>query len=111
MPGAKTAGLALSVGHAGIATRIFLAAIVLVTSAIVAAAAVMIGRSVPAVSIVLMLPLAIVGLIAALFIAAPHSRFGVWVDRSVPRLGDRNTAVATYGALVSVSAAIQWSVL
>ena len=105
----ETAGLALSVGQAGIATRAVIAAVVFLTSVILAAAGVTIGRAAPAIAILLILPMAIIGLVTSAFIAAPLSRFGISLDRFVPRLRERTIALTTFAALVLVSFLVQWS--
>ena len=104
----ETAGLALSVGQASVATRVFLATVVLATALIVAAAGFMVART-PAgrvVAIALIEPLAIIGFIAAAFIAAPRSRFGIWLDRFVPRLRDAKIALLTALILFALAATI-----
>lgn len=37
-------------------------------------------------AVLLIIPLGLIGILAAAFIVAPRSRFGVWLDHFVPRL-------------------------
>lgn len=79
-----SAGLPLSVGGAPVWVRVLLAAIFLCTGAICIAAAVFLALdgSLPALAIAAMMvmPLGAIACIAAAFVVAPYSRFGVGLD-------------------------------
>ena len=45
-------------------------------------------------------------LVAAVFVIAPHSRFGVWLDHFLPRLREERIAYATMLALWLASALV-----
>ena len=95
----KSAGLPLSVGSASLPVRILLAAIVMAVAILCGGGGVWIGQHGPiaarAVAIVLIVPFGIVALAAAIFVLAPFSRFGVWLDAFLPTLiGRRAAAVA-----------------
>ncbi len=97
----KLAGLPLSVGSASLPVRILLAAIVAAVAIICGGGGLWIGRHGPiaarAVAIVLIVPFGIVALAAAVFIMAPFSRFGLWLDAFLPALiGWRAAAVAAW---------------
>ena len=93
----RTAGLPLSVGRASLATRVLIALVFLVTAALCIGGGVLISTSGAArvVAVVLIVPLGLIGVIAALFVLAPWSRFGVWLDEFVPRLREPHIAIAT----------------
>lgn len=80
------------------ATRVFLALVFLAAAALCLGGGVSISRVGLApriVAIVLIVPLGLIGVIAAAFILGPWSRFGVWLDAFVPRLREPRVAVAT----------------
>ena len=94
----RSAGLPLSVGRASIATRLFLALVFLVAAALCLGGGVLISRAGPGprvVAIALIVPLGLIGVLAAAFILGPGSRFGVWLDAFVPRLREPHIALAT----------------
>ncbi len=94
----RSAGLPLSVGRASLATRLFLALVFLLAAALCLGGGVLISRvglGPRVVAIVLIVPLGLIGIIAAAFILGPWSRFGVWLDAFVPRLREPQVAVAT----------------
>jgi hypothetical protein len=97
--GRKTAGLPLSVGAASLPVRLLLATIVAAAGVICGGGGWWIGSHGPVaarlVAIGLLVPFGIVALIAAAFIVAPFSRFGVWLDAFLPTVsGVRAIAVA-----------------
>jgi hypothetical protein len=72
--GKRSAGLPLSVGRASVATRLFLALVFLATAALCLGGGVLISREGTAprvVAVVLIVPLGLIGLLAAAFILAP----------------------------------------
>ena len=102
----RSAGLPLSVGRASVATRLFLAVVFFVVAALCIGGGVLIARvglGPRVVAVALIVPLGLIGAIAAAFILAPWSRFGVWLDAFVPRL--REPAIAIGTALVLWAAA------
>jgi hypothetical protein len=104
-----SAGLPASVGRASLPLRITIAAVFLVTTAILLGAGVFIApesRLAFVVAVVMIEPIGIIGVVAAAFVLAPHSRFGVWLDHFVPRLREPLVAILTAFALWGVAAAI-----
>ena len=105
-----SAGLPLSVGAAPLSVRLVIAFVFLLTAAVCIAGGVFVASSgsrlATFAAIVLIEPIGIVGLIAVAFIAAPHSRFGVWLDHFVPRLRETGVAVATAVVVGCLGAAI-----
>ncbi|HYC88096.1 MAG TPA: hypothetical protein VEO54_02700 [Thermoanaerobaculia bacterium] len=102
----RSAGLPLSVGRASVATRVFLAVVFLAAAALCIGGGVLISRAGPAprvVAVVLIVPLGLIGAIAAAFILAPWSRFGVWLDAFVPRLREPWVGVGTALTLWTVA--------
>ena len=104
----KSAGLPLSVGAASLLVRVLLSAIVLVASTVSVAAGVLLGRRgpLPAAMIAggLLIPFGIIALLGAAFIAAPHSRFGKWLDHSL----DAQRLARAAGAIWMLSILITW---
>ncbi len=92
----RTAGLPLSVGQASLATRILIALVFAVTAALCIGGGMAISRigAARVVAVVLIVPLGLIGLVAAAFVLAPRSRFGVRLDELVPRLREPSVAIA-----------------
>ena len=107
----RTAGLPLSVGRASVATRVTIALVFLVTAALCIGGGVMISRIGAAriVAVILIVPLGLTGAIAAMFVLAPWSRFGIWLDAFVPRLREPLVAVATAMLLWAIAFVVTWS--
>ena len=108
----RSAGLPLSVGRASVATRVFLAAVFLATAALCIGGGILISRVALAprvVAVVLIVPLGLIGVLAAAFILAPWSRFGVWLDGFVPRLREPLVAAGTAMTLGLIALLITWS--
>ena len=92
------AGLPLSVGQASLPLRLLIAIVFLVTAALCLGgglAIARIGLGPRAVAVALIVPLGLIGLVAAAFVVAPHSRFGTWLDLFVPRLRAPRVAIVT----------------
>ena len=104
----QTAGLTQSVGQAGWGTRTMLAIVVLASSLLMMASGLAVSsRAAGAVVATLLIqPVALIGLLAAAFIAAPHSSYGAWLDRFVPRLRDARVAILATLALWTISLAL-----
>lgn len=87
-------------GQASLAVRLLIACVFLVTAALCIGGGMLISRTAPgrAVAIVLIVPIGLIGLMAAAFVLAPHSRFGAWLDHFVTRL--REPRVALGAAIV-----------
>jgi hypothetical protein len=99
-----TAGLPLSVGSASLPLRLLIASIFVAAGALCIGGGVFAGRTGvagAAVAIALIVPLGLIAAIAAAFVIAPFSRFGVWLDEFVGRL-----TVARFGVVL----AILWAV-
>lgn len=108
----RSAGLPLSVGRASLATRLFLAIVFLAAAALCIGGGVAIGRVGLApriVAIVLIVPLGLIGVLAAAFILAPWSRFGVWLDGFVPRLREPAVAGVTAMLLWGIAFLLTWN--
>ena len=104
----RNAGLHLSVGSASRAVRVVVSTVFLTTGALCVASGLTIGAGGPAaatlVAIVLVIPLGIIACIAAAFVLAPFSRFGVWLDELLPSLnGWRGVMVAALLAAVAAT--------
>ena len=98
----RSAGLPLSVGRAPVSTRVFLAIVSFVVAALCIGGGVSISRvglAPRVVAVVLIVPLGLIAALAAAFILAPWSRFGVWLDGFVPRLREPLVAILTAVAL------------
>jgi len=94
-----------------VGTRIFLAVVFLVAAALCIGGGVLISRAGVAprvVAVVLIVPLGVIGVVAAAFILAPWSRFGVWLDAFVPRLREPLVAGATAMALWGIALLVTW---
>lgn len=93
----RSAGLPLSVAQALIGTRVVIAAVFLVTAMLCIAGGRLISESLAPrmVAVVLIVPIGLIGLIAAAFVLAPRSRFGEWLDGFVPRLREPLVAIGT----------------
>lgn len=61
------------------------------------------GVAGPILAIVLLQPFGLVLFVAAIYVAAPFSRFGVWLDSELPRLHRRPPLLIITGALLVVS--------
>jgi hypothetical protein len=93
----RSAGLPLSVGSASLGVRILIATVFAVTAMLCIGGGILIARVAMAariVAILLIVPLGIAGVVAAAFVLAPWSRFGVWLDAFVTRLREPRIAVA-----------------
>ena len=93
----KRAGLPLSVGQASLPVRMMIALIFAIVAAVCIGGGIVIS-SVAAgrvLAILLVVPVGLTGVLAAAFVLAPHSRFGDWLDRFVPRLREPQVAIAT----------------
>jgi hypothetical protein len=93
-----SAGLPLSVGSASLPVRLLLAVMVLLVGGLCIGGGMFIARSGSVAGIVIaiamIIPLGLICCIAAAFIVAPFSRFGVWLDEFVAKLnGGRAAAV------------------
>ena len=104
----RSAGLPLSVGSASFGVRLTVSLVFLI-----AALACSIGSALAAQTFVARVavavvvePIGIAGFLAAAFIIAPHSRFGIWLDQFVTRLREPRVAVATAVAIWLAGAAI-----
>lgn len=108
-PQRPSAGLPLSVGSAPAAVRVLLAAIFAIVAAACLAGGVLVARRGPAmatiVTIAAIMPLGHVALLAAAFVVAPFSRYGVWLDTFAGALNGRR-ALGVLVALWLVSLAI-----
>lgn len=84
----RSAGLPLSVGSASFAVRLFLALSFALVALLCIGAGVLIARSgnlaATIVAILAVVPLGCLAGLAAAFVVAPFSRFGVWLDAFVP---------------------------
>ena len=100
-----SAGLKLSVGYAAPAERIVLAVILFLSAVICLAAAKLLAGGAPLL-VPFVAPVGVVGVIAAVFVAAPHSRFATWLDELVPRLARARIAFAVALAIEAVSAVL-----
>lgn len=100
-PVRRSAGLPLSVGGASMGIRLLIAAIFAMTSAACIGAGLLISAAIilRVFAVVLIIPLGLIGILAAAFIVAPRSRFGVWLDHFVPRLREPRVALATAAVL------------
>lgn len=105
----RTAGLALSVGSASLGVRVMLAIVLLVVALIaivggayIAAAGPLSASLVAAAAIV---PFGMIACVAALFVLAPSSRFGRWIDRFVGVLSPGRGA-AVVGVLWTIAAVV-----
>lgn len=106
-PHSTRAGLPLSVGQAPLPVRLLIAFVFLVAASLCIAGGRMISTALPAqvVAIVLIVPIGLIGVLAAAFVIAPRSRFGDRLDRFVPRLREPRIAVATAIVLWLLAAA------
>ncbi|HYH07212.1 MAG TPA: hypothetical protein VEK11_09175 [Thermoanaerobaculia bacterium] len=106
----RSAGLPLSVGEARLGVRVLIAGVFVVTAAICIGAGMLLAQNPAAriVAIVLIIPIGLIGAIATLFILAPHSRFGTWLDGFVPLLRKPAIAVATAAALWALAFCVTW---
>lgn len=98
----RTAGLPLSVGQASPATRLLIALVFAATAALCIGGGLLIAdvaAAARAVAVVLIVPLGLIGLLAAAFVLAPHSRFGAALDAFVPRLREPGIAIVTASSL------------
>ena len=107
----RSAGLPLSVGRASLPTRVLVAVVFLIAAALCIGGGVAVSRLGPAraVAVILIVPLGLVGVMAAAFILAPWSRYGVWLDAFVPRLREPRVAVATAMLLWLAAFLLTWN--
>lgn len=93
----KRAGLPLSVGQASRGVRVMIAIIFTAVTLLCIGGGIYISNITAArvLAVLLVIPVGLVGALAVAFVLAPHSRFGDWLDRFVPRLRERNIAIAT----------------
>ncbi|MFP5245598.1 MAG: hypothetical protein ACLGH0_02805 [Thermoanaerobaculia bacterium] len=107
MPDRKSAGLPLSVGSASFAVRIAIAAVFLAIGAICVGGAIVIAKTAAIVAAIAILPLGLIAVIAAAFVLAPHSRFGVWLDHSLHGARLAILLAAVWGASALVLLALR----
>jgi hypothetical protein len=108
----RSAGLPLSVGSASIPVRVFLAVVFLAAAALCLAGGAFIAREglAPRVlAVLLIVPLGLIGMLAAAFMIAPWSRYGVWLDGFVPRLREPHVAAATAMLLWGIAFLLTWN--
>ena len=93
----KRAGLPLSVGQASAAMRVLLAIVFAVAAALCIGGGMLISSNAAAraIAILLIVPVGLIGVAGVAFVLAPHSRYGDWLDRFVPRLAERRIAIVT----------------
>lgn len=93
----KRAGLPLSVGQASIGVRLTIALIFMAVALLCIGGGIYISNLTAArvLAVLLVIPVGLIGAIAVAFVLAPHSRFGDWLDRFVPRLRERDIAINT----------------
>jgi hypothetical protein len=91
----KRAGLPLSVGQAPLAMRVLLALVFAVAAALCIGGGIVLSSNpvARAIAILLIVPVGLIGILAVAFVLAPHSRYGDWLDRFVPRLAEPKIAV------------------
>ena len=103
-----SAGLPLSVGSASLPVRITVAGVFVMMAAITFAGGVYAGTYGPIAAAVVaamaLLPFSFIALVAAAFVIAPYSRFGVWLDAALPLIDGRRAAMIA--ALLWSSAAL-----
>ncbi|HEX8620264.1 MAG TPA: hypothetical protein VF911_21975 [Thermoanaerobaculia bacterium] len=104
----KRAGLPLSVGHASLPLRVTIAAIFAAVASVCIAGGVVISSIAAArvIAVLLVIPVGLIGVLAAAFVLAPNSRFGDRLDLFVPRLRERRIALATAAVLWGVAFAL-----
>jgi hypothetical protein len=104
----KRAGLPLSVGQASLGVRVLLALILAAAAALCIGGGVYISSLTAArvIAVLLVIPVGLTGAIATAFVLAPHSRFGDWLDRFVPRLREPAVAIATAVAFWTLAFAL-----
>ncbi|MDX1582663.1 MAG: hypothetical protein R3338_03605 [Thermoanaerobaculia bacterium] len=112
MPGRKgsgrgTAGLIESVGRASFPTRLGISLAFVVTGLLVGGGGWAVshagGTAGRGIALLALLPFANVACVAALYAFAPHSAFGVWLDRNLPRIRDWRVALGVAVALLILS--------
>jgi hypothetical protein len=106
----RSAGLPLSVGQASLAVRIVIALVFLLTASLCIGGGVLISSNIAArcIAVLLIVPVGLIGLIAAAFVIAPHSRFGVWLDHFIPRLWNPRVALATAMTFWLLALLVTW---
>lgn len=106
----RSAGLPLSVGGASRTTRVLLSLAFGVNAVLCTWAAVLAAQSrsaaATAVAILLIQPIAIAAFVAAMYVAAPYSAFGRWLDAFLPRLASWGAAVLVALTLWAFSAVV-----
>lgn len=107
----RSAGLPLSVGRASLATRITIALVFFVTAALCIGGGVLVSRigAARVVAVLLIVPLGLIGLMAAAFVLAPRSRYGDRLDAFVPRLREPRVAFVTAAALWAIALVVTWT--
>jgi hypothetical protein len=106
----KRAGLPLSVGQASITMRMLLAGIIAAAAAICIGGGMLISSHAAArvVAVLLIVPAGLIGIAGVAFVLAPHSRYGDWLDRFVPRLAERRIALLTAMSLWLAALVVTW---
>ncbi|HEX7151656.1 MAG TPA: hypothetical protein VF618_09230 [Thermoanaerobaculia bacterium] len=105
-PERKSAGLPLSVGRASFAVRALIAFIFLVTGAICLGGGILVARASRLTAIALIVPLGLIAILAASYILAPFSRFGVWLDHFLPRIREPHIALLVATVIWGVATVI-----
>lgn len=105
-----SAGLPLSVGQATLAVRLVIAVVFLLAAGVAIAGGVLMSSIVIArvMAVLLVIPVGLIGILAAAFVLAPHSRYGVWLDHFLPTLRRPAVAVATAIALWTAAFLLTW---
>jgi hypothetical protein len=105
-----SAGLPLSVGQASLAVRLVIAVVFLLAAGVAIAGGVLMSVIPVArvMAVLLVVPVGLIGILAAAFVLAPHSRYGVWLDHFVPALRRPAVAVATAIALWAAAFLLTW---
>lgn len=106
----RSAGLPLSVGQASVPVRIVIAIMFLLTASLCIGGGVLISSNAAAraIAVLLIVPVGLIGVLAAAFVIAPHSRFGVWLDHFIPRLWNPRIAIATAMTLWLIALLVTW---
>ena len=106
----RSAGLPLSVGHASLGVRVVIALVFLLTASLCIAGGVLISSNAAAraIAVLLIVPVGLIGILAAAFVIAPHSRFGVALDHFIPRLWNPRVAAATAMTLWLLALLLTW---
>jgi hypothetical protein len=105
----RSAGLPESVGGAPVGIRVFLAFIAAAIAIICALAGRILAARAGWLFALLVEPIAIATGIAAVFIAAPYSRFGIWLDHALPLLKRPAVALIAVTLVAVASLAIAFA--